>query len=448
MTKNSVLTTIDLKLDSFFHYHLHGSSLKTELKAGFHIFVSMAYVVILIPALLAHGGLVFGAALSVTILMILICSAAMAIFTNRPLVLAPGIGTTAIFSYTLLGSLIPIGIASGIVVVSGVFFMVISFIGGRDFITKVIPDGIKISIGAGVGLFIGLLGLKEVGVIVVNVKEKALVFGDIIAPNAMLAIIGFFILLAFFARRTFAGILIALFIITLIGIPMDITKLPASYVSWPDSIDSMFDKIDILGALNIIYLPFYLTFFMSDFFGSKNTIYAVAKEAKLLENDRLPKLAKCFKVDSLATTLGGFFSSPVITIYAESINGAKAGGKTGLCSLSAAFMFLIFLFLTPLCEMIPMQAIAPLLIILGISTLSSLKGLDYDDLSNYLPAFVCISISIFSFNGGNVGNGIAAALLIYAFIKLVSGRGREVHYFIYCMIPVIIYYFYAEALLY
>lgn len=444
-----LILTLDKSLDSFFKYSLKGSSLKTELKAGLAIFLSMSYVVVLIPALLVHGGLQFAAVLTTTVIMILLCTSLMALLTNRPFMLAPGVGPTAIFSYTLLGSDIPQGIASGIVVVSGLFFILIAFFGGRGFINRVIPDGIKISIGAGVGLFIALLGLKQASIIIVDVKDSALVFGDIINPNPMLAIIGFFILLAFTTRKTYAGVLLALILTTLLGIPMGITKIPTSFFSMPSDIYSMFGKVDILGALNIIYLPFYLTFFMSDFFGSQNTIKNVAKEAKLLdENSKLKGLRNNFKIDSISTTIGGFFSSPIITIYAESMEGAKRGGKSGLSTLFAALLFCTMLFMTPLCAMVPTEALAPLLIILGISTLSSLRGLNYDEITNYLPAFICIAISIFSFNGGNVGNGIAAALLIYAFIKLVNGRFKEDHFFIYLIQPVIIYYFYAEAMLY
>lgn len=440
---------LDTKLNNFFKYKSYSSTLATELKAGFSIFISMSYVVVLIPSLLLHGGLEFAAVLTTTIIMILISTCAMSLFTNRPFVLAPGIGPTAIFGYALLGSNLPQGVASGIIVVSGFIFVLVAFLGGRIFINRIIPKGIKISIGAGVGLFIALLGLKQASIIVVDVKDSALVFGDIANKGPMLAIIGFFIFLGLSTRKTYGAHLISIIIITLLGIPMGLTHIPKQLFSLPSDIHTMFGKVDILGALNIIYLPFYLTFFMSDFFGSQNAINKISKQANLLDaKKRLPGLDKNYKIDSFATVMGGFFSSPVITIYAESLEGAKRGGKTGLSSLFAALCFCVFLFCTPLCMMVPKQAIAPLLIILGTANLSSLKGISYERVSSYLPGFICIAISIFSFNGGNVGNGIAAALLIFAFLKIVNGKYREAHYFIYFLIPVIFYYFYAEAMLY
>lgn len=423
------------------------TSILLEAKAGGVTFLAMGYVVILIPSLLQRGGILFSVALSTTILMIVIATLTMALLTNRPFVLAPAVGSTAIFSFTLLGSGIPLSVASGIIFISGALFLGTSLLGGREFIERVVPNGIKISIATGVGLFIALWGLKQVGIIVVNIRETALVFGDITAPNALLAIGGFFLLLTFLTRRSFYGPLFSLVIITLVGIPLGITTLPEQIFAMPSSVASMFGNVDLYGALDVVYLPYYLTFFMSDFFSSAASMRGVAKAMHTKGKD-IDNINLAFDIDSAATVLGGLFSSPIVTTYQESVEGVKRGGRTGLSSIFCVGLFACTLFITPLLDMVPTEATAPLLIILGISTLSGLKYLNYDDIADYLPAFVCIAITIFSFNGGNVGNGIAAAILIYTFIKVVTFRFHEDGIFIYLLVPIVLYYFYAEAVLY
>lgn len=428
---------------SWFKFDKHNTNMKREIIGGLTTFTTMAYIIAVVPGMLAKGGLPFDSALTVTILMTVITTLAMAIYTNRPFVLGPGLGSVAIFSYTLLGNDVPLSIAAGIVFISGVLFMLVSFLGVRDFVVRVIPHSVKVSVGVGIGLFIALLGFKQAGIVVANAKKNVLVFGDLTATSTLLALFGFFLVLFFTARKIQGGIILAIIITTLVSIPLGITQTPDKFFSMPASIDGMFMQLDIIGALNPTYLPFLLAFFIPDFFSTLGTLLGVGGQAGYLDkNGNLPGIEKNFHVDSTATTFGAFFACPVLTTYVESSAGVEAGGRTGFTAIVTALCFSLTLFLAPLASMIPTAATAPVLMYIGIAMMSSIKKVNFDDITEYLPAFVCVVISIFSFNAGN---GIAAAMLVYGFLKLATGRYKEDHWSVYLISVLMVYYFYIIA---
>ncbi|WP_086981060.1 NCS2 family permease [Vibrio aphrogenes] len=427
------------KIKAFFEFEKYQTNFKTEIIAGFTTFATMAYIVAVVPGMLSKIGLPFGEAMTVTVIMTVITTIAMAVYTNRPFVLGPGLGSVAIFSFTLVGGGVPLSIAAGIVFISGVLFMLVSFLGVRDFIVRVIPHGVKVSVGVGIGLFIALLGLKQAGVVVANASKNVLNFGDLTSTSALLAFFGFFLVLFFTARKIRGGIILAILITTIIGIPLGITHVPDSLISMPQSIEDMAFSLDILGAMDVKYLPFLLAFFIPDFFSTLGTLLGVGAQAGYLdEKGNLPGIEKNFHVDSAATTFGALFSCPVLTTYLESSAGVEAGGKTGFTGIVTAALFALTLFLSPLATMVPTVATAPVLIYIGFSMMTSLRKINYDDITEYFPAFVCVAMTIFSFNSGN---GIAAALVVYAFLKLVLGRFKEDHWSVYVIAIAMIYYF-------
>jgi adenine/guanine/hypoxanthine permease len=439
----TVVKKSTFSLANWFDFQGNKTNLKSEIIAGFTTFATMAYMVAVVPGMLSKGGLPFDTALTITVLMTVVTTVAMGIYTNRPFVLGPGLGSVAIFSFTLLGNDVPLSIASGIVFISGVLFMLVSFLGVRDFIVRIIPHSVKVSVGVGIGLFIALLGFKQAGVIIADPKKNVLIFGDLAATNTLVAMLGFFLVLFFVARKIQGGIIIAILLTTLISLPLGITSIPDSFFSMPGSIDSMFLQLDVMGALSPAYLPFLLAFFIPDFFSTLGTLLGVGSQAGYLDKDgNLPGIEKNFHVDSCATTLGSLFSCPVLTTYVESSAGVEAGGRTGFTAVVTAGCFALTLFLAPLAGMIPTAATAPVLMYIGISMMGSMKKVNYDDITEYLPAFVCVAMSIFSFNAGN---GIAAAMLVYAFLKLATGRYKEDHWSVYVIAASMIYYFYIVA---
>ncbi|WP_413110308.1 NCS2 family permease [Thaumasiovibrio sp. DFM-14] len=440
---DSVQPTPARSIASWFKFKENGTTLRNEIIGGLTTFTTMAYMIAVVPGMLSKGGIPFESALTVTILMTVITTIAMAVYTNRPFVLGPGLGSVAIFSFTLLGNDVPLSIAAGIVFISGVLFMLVSFLGVRDFVVRVIPHGIKVSVGVGIGLFIALLGFKQAGIVVADPRKNVLIFGDLAATETLLATVGFFLVLFFTARKTQGGIIMAILITTVIALFLGITQVPSNPFSMPGSIDGLFFELDVLGALNPTYLPFLLAFFIPDFFSTLGTLLGVGAQAGYLDKEgNLPGIEKNFHVDSSATTFGALFSCPVMTTYLESSAGVEAGGRTGFTAIITALCFTATLFMAPVAGMIPTAATAPVLMYIGITMMSSIRKVDFNDLTEYLPAFVCVAVSIFSFNAGN---GIAAAMLVYGFLKLATGRWKEDHWSVYLISLSMIYYFYIVA---
>lgn len=420
------------------------TSISTEIIAGITTFTTMAYVLAVVPKMMGETGLPTGEILTAMVLMIGITTIAMALFTNRPFVLAPGMGSVAIFSITLVQlQHVSVGVASALVFLSGILFLLVTVLGIRDAVVKVIPKGIKISISAGVGLFLAVIGLRNAHVIIANAKKTAFAFGDLTQPSVIVAALGFLLLIVLQARQIKGAALYSIFAATIIGIPLGVTKIPQSFFSLPSSIDHVVFNFDLWNALDVKYLPFLFAFFLPDFFSSFGTAIGIGNKAGFLdENGDLPGLHKIFLVDSLAATLGSLFTIPVLITYLESGAGVEAGGRSGLTAITSAILFLLALLITPIALMIPAGATAPILVYVGISMLSGLRNLEYDDLAEYLPAFICIAFTIFTFN---IANGIALAYVVFLLIKLSTRRLNELTMAHYVLGILFLVYFYSIA---
>ena len=420
------------------------SSISTEIIAGITTFATMAYVLAVVPGMMAGAGLPAGAILTAMVAMIVITTLGMALYTNRPFVLAPGLGSVAIFSITMVQlQKIPVETAAALVFLSGVLFIIVTVFGIRDAIVDLIPKGIKISISAGVGLFIAVIGLRNAHIIAANAKKTALSFADLTQPTVIVAVIGMVVLLILQSRSVKGSALLSIIAATLVGLPLGVTHLPASMFSSPESIMDVAFRFDLMSALDLKYIPYLFAFFLPDFFSSFGTALGVGGRAGFLdENGDLPGLHKVFLVDSLAATLGSFFTIPVLITYLESSAGVEAGGRTGLTAATAAILFLLVLAVTPVALMIPAAATAPVLVYVGISMMKGLRNLDYDNMAECIPAFLCIALGIFTFN---VGNGIAAAFIAYVIIRTSSGEARQLKIGHYLLALVLMYYFYSMA---
>ncbi len=428
-------------LEKHFYLKKHGTDVKTEFIAGITTFATMAYVLAAVPAMMSSAGFDKASVLTMVILLCAVTSIAMGIVTNRPFVLGPGLGSVGVYAVTMIGiEKISPAVASGVIFWEGIIFVLISFIGLRDLIVKIIPQSIKISISAGIGLFIALLGFKNAGIIVANAKKNVLMFGDLTSPAAVLAIIGFIILLVFEIRRIKGGVILAIILTTLIGIPMGITQIPDTFFKIPGSPANMILNIDVMGALNPKFIPFLFALFIPDFFSTFGTVIGVGAKAGLLDKEgNLPGIEKCFYVDSLSTVLGSLFCIPCMTTYLESASGVEAGGKTGLTAIFTSLIFLLMFLITPLALMIPAAATAPALILIGIKMLSGMRNVNYDDRTESIPAFLSVALTIFTFN---VANGISAAIIVYVLLKAASGRKREIPKAMYPFAALLCYYFY------
>ena len=427
-----------------FHLRELHTDIGTEVIAGLTIFATMGYVLAVVPRMMAETGLPQGAVLTALVLMIFLTTVAMGLYTNRPFVLAPGMGSVAIFSITLVQlQHVSIGIASAIVFLSGVLFILVTLLGVREAIILVIPRGIKISISAGVGMFLAVIGMRNAKLLAANSQKVALAFGDLTQPAVVLAAMTFVILLVLETRKVRGAALISIVAGTVLGIPLGLTHLPQSIFSVPDGIGPVFMQFDLFGALDVKYLPYLFVFFLPDFFSSFGTAIGIGGKAGFLdENGDLPHIDKVFQVDSIAATIGSFFTIPVLITYLESGAGVEAGGRTGLTGITTACAFLLILAVTPIALMIPAAATAPILIYVGVSMMSGMRNLDYNDICDYFPAFLCIAFTAFTFN---IANGISVAFIAYVIMKVAAGRMMELNKGHYLLALLLAYYFYAMA---
>ena len=241
------------------------------------------------------------------------------------------------------------------------------------------------------------------------------------------------------SRKVKGAVFIGIIATTIIGIPMGITQVPEALISMPPSIEPIFMKLDIMGALKWSFFPLIFTFFVGDFFSTLGTLIGVSAKADLLDEEgNLPNIEKPFLVDSIATIVGALFGSTVVTTYIESASGVEEGGRTGLTAVSTAVCFALAIFITPIVGMIPNQATAPALIIIGLMMLSGLKDIDFSDFTESFPAFATIAFTIFT---NSISNGISMGIIAYMFTKVMAGKYKELNWGIYILsIPLILYF--------
>ena len=417
------------------------SNVRTELLAGLTTFVTMAYVLATVPNMMESAGLDKHVMFTVLILLVILTTCAMAFYTNRPFALAPGLGSVGIVTAMIANDGIAPDVAAGVIFWSGVLFIVISFLGLREAVVRVIPVSLKHAVSAGIGLFIALLGAKSCGLIVANEAKKSLGFGDLTAPTVIVAVIGFVILLVLKTRSVPGDMILAIALTTLVGIPFGVTKMPESLFTMPANIGGQFLHVDFLGALNFAYIPFLIALFVPDFFSTFGTVLGVGAKAGYLDEDgNLPGIDKCFKVDAVATSLGALFGMPSMTTYLESSAGVEAGGKTGLTVVFTSIFFGLALILAPIALMIPSAATAPVLMYIGINMLGAMRNIKFNDLTEAFPAYVCIVFTIF---GNNIANGICAALPTYVIMKISAGKIKEIRPVMWILVAVCLLYFYS-----
>lgn len=426
-------------MEKIFHLSEYRATIRGELLAGITTFVTMAYVLATVPNMLGEAGLDKHVMLTAMVLLIILTSCAMGIYTNRPFALAPGLGSVGIVASMISNEGISPEIAAGVIFWSGILFIAISFLGLREAVVRVIPVSLKHAVSAGIGLFIALLGAKSCGLIVANANKNTLAFGELTSPEVIVCLIGFLILLLVKIRNIPGGMILTIILTTIVGIPFGVTALPDELISLPADLSTQFLRIDLVGALHFAYVPFLIALFVPDFFSTFGTVLGVGAQAGYLDEDgNLPGIDKCFKVDAIATSFGALFGIPSMTTYLESSAGVEAGGKTGLTVIFTSICFALTLFLAPLALIIPSAATAPVLVFIGVNMLSGMKTIDYGDMTEYLPAFLCVTFTLFA---NNIANGICVALPAYLILKIAAGKRKEISPVMYVLVAVCLLYF-------
>lgn len=425
-------------MEKIFKFKERNTNMRTEVTAGITTFMTMAYILVLQPMFMGAAGMDTGAVTVVTAILSAAFSIFMGLYTNLPFALAPAMGSNAFFAYTLVaGGLVNWETGLGMVFISGVAFILLTVFGLREVIVNLIPKNIKYAIGVAVGFYIVLLGFKNGGLM--SLEGGSIAMGDVKSPGVLLTIIGLVIVVFLQARKIKGGVLIAIIATTLIGIPMGITNVPESLVTMPPSIAPIAFKLDIMSALKWSFFPLMFTFFVGDFFSTLGTLLGVSAKANLLDEDgNLPEINKPFLVDAIATVVGALFGSTVVTTYIESAAGVEEGGRTGFTAVVAGICFALTMFITPIAGMIPSEATAPALILIGLLMISGIKNIEFDDFTEAFPAFATITFTAFT---SSISNGISIGIISYLVTKVMAGRFKDLNVGIYILaIPLIAYF--------
>jgi len=403
-----------------------------EFQAGLTTFAAMAYILAVNPAILANTGMDKGALVTVTALTAALSTAIMALLTNYPIALAPGMGINAFFTFTIvLGKGLPWSEALGMVFVNGLIFLALSLTGIREKIIAAIPHALKIAVTCGIGLFIAFIGSKNGGVIVAN-PATFVSAGDFASGPVALCLAGVFLTIILVARGVPGAIVISIAVITLIGVFVPaaggtkVTLLPSALIAAPHSPAPVFFKLTFNFLTSwtafTVALPLILTLLLVDMFDNIGTLIGVTKRAGLLAADgTLPKAGRALLADSLATIASALFGTSTVVSYIESASGVEAGGRTGLTSLTTAGFFLLALFFTPLILIVPAAATAPALVVVGIFMMQSVIEIDMNDFKIAAPAVLTIFAIPLTFS---IAEGIGLGLIAAAILAIGLGKTR------------------------
>ena len=406
-------------LEKFFKLKENNTTIQTELIAGFTTFITMAYIIFVNPQMMSTAGMDQGASFVGTCIAASIACILMGLYANWPIGLAPGMGLNAFFTYTVVGEMgYTWEIALGAVFIAGILFWFMSITPIRQWMLESIPLNLRVAMGAGVGLFIGLIGLKNGGIIVSN-EATLLSMGNILLPETILAMLGFLVIAILAIRKVRGAILIGVMLITLLSIFMGIINFQG-LVSYPPSFLPIFLKLDILGALDLAMISIITSFLFVNLFDTAGTLLGVANQAKLVDDSgKILSLDKALKADSSSSAIGAFLGCAPVTSYIESSAGAEAGGRTGLTAVTVGFLFLIAIFFSPLASIIPAHATAGALIYVAILMLGGMEKLNWSDATELLPALIIIVMIPLTFS---IANGIALGFLSYVVLKIATGK--------------------------
>lgn len=449
-------------LERMFKLSENNTNVKTEILAGITTFITMAYIIFVNPNILKFAGMnaanlkgdgaaaftalndpVVASVFAATCIAAAVGTLVMALYANLPFAQAPGMGLNAFFTYSVcltLGYTWQQALAA--VFISGVLFIIITVTSIREKIVDALPHNLKLAISGGIGLFIALIGLKSGGIIVAS-PETLVTFGKFTTPSALVTLIGIAITAILMSRGVKGSMLIGIILTTLIGIPFGITHLGgANIISAPPSLAPTFFKMDfggllghgggkgVLGALMSVVMVV-ITFSLVDLFDTLGTLVGTAQKANMLDKDgKVKNMPKALLSDAVATTVGSMLGTSTVVTYVESTSGISEGGKTGLTSFTVGVLFILSIFFSGLVGVVPAEATAPALVIVGVLMMGAVTKIDFDDFTEALPAFFTIAIMPFSYS---IANGIAAGIIFYPIVKLVTGKRKEVHPIVYIL---------------
>jgi AGZA family xanthine/uracil permease-like MFS transporter len=423
-------------LNRFFALDIHGTTVRTELLAGFTTFLTMAYIVVVNPVILGAAGMPMAGVAAATCFAAAFGSILMGLVSNYPLALAPGMGLNAYFTYTVVKAMgVPWQTALGCVFLSGVAFLILTLCGVRQLIMNAVPRALFAAVAGGVGLFIAFIGLVDAGVIVA--KPGTLVgLGNLTAATPALSLLGLLVIASLQAWRVKGAMLVGILVTAAVGWALGMAHFTPGVYNLGDLSAAAF-KLDIRAALNLkggiglSLLEIILVFLLVDLFDNVGTLVAVTKRAGLTAPDgSIPRLNRILIVDSLAMMVGATSGTSPVSSYIESAAGVAVGGRTGLTSVVVGILFLCTLFFAPLVQAIPTAATAPALILVGGMMMGALAEVDWVDPLEAIPAFLTVIMIPLSFS---IANGLAFGITSHAVLKLVRGKATRSDWLVYLL---------------
>lgn len=411
-------------LERRFKLKENGTDVRTEVVAGLTTFMTMAYILIVNPNMLSETGMDWGGVFTATAVAAIIGTVAMALLANYPFALAPGMGLNAFFTYSVVfGMSKSWQFALTAVFIEGIVFIILSLFKVREAIFNSIPMNLKKAVSVGIGLFIALIGFINSGIVVAD-EGTVIALGNITSAGPLLSLIGLVIMGLFLAKNIKGALLIGILITTIIGIPMGVTSLPEGIIQAPPSVSQVAFQFEWSQIFTFDMLIVVFTFLFVDVFDTVGTLVGVSTKAGMLDKDgKLPRVSRALMADAIGTTAGACLGTSTVTTFVESASGVSEGGRTGLTSLTTAGMFFLALFLSPIFGMIPGEATAPALVLVGLAMMSSVGEIDFKDYTEAIPAFLAIVMMPFAYS---IAEGIVFGMVSYVILKLISGRSKEI----------------------
>ncbi len=412
-------------MKNFFEFDRYNTSYRQETLAGITTFLTMAYIIVVNPSILAAAGIPKEAQTTATILAAVIGCLIMAFWARRPFAIAPYMGENAFIAFVVVkGMGYSWQEALGAVFWAGLLFVLLTVFKVRSWLAESIPLSLKASFAVGIGLFITFIGLNDTGLVVLGVPGAPVKLGDLSQPSVLLAVCGLLVTAMLLVRKVTGALLYGMLGTTLVSMALGITKLPAALISMPPSLTPLFLKLDLLGTLQPRVFPVVLVTFVIALLDTIGSLIGLSMRADLVDRDgNLPEIERPMLADAVATTLAPLLGTTTTGAYVESAAGIEAGGRTGFTALVVAVLFAVSLFLAPLFGMVPPFACGVVLVLIGAFMITPITRIDFQDNSELLPAFLTITLMIFTYN---IGVGMTAGLISYPLIKLAIGKGREV----------------------
>lgn len=412
-------------LENYFKISERGSTVKQEVIGGITTFLAMSYIIFVNPAILGDAGMDRGALITVTCLASALATLLSGVWANAPFALAPGMGLNAFFTYTLvLGKGVPWQTALGIVFISGFFFLILSIGGIRETIANAIPLPLKIAVGGGIGMFITLIGLKNMGVVVAN--DATLVALGPITTTVLIGVAGLIVSMVLEIERVKGGMLIGILVSTILAFITGNVDVPSQFISMPPSAAPIAMKLDIIGALKLSLIGPIFSFMFVDLFDTLGTLISCSKQMGMVdEKGHIQGLGKMLYTDVSATIAGAMMGTSTVTTFVESAAGVAVGARTGFASVITALMFIGALFFSPIVGVVPAYATAPALIIVGGYMFKNVKDLDFTDMKSLFPAFIIIVAMPLTYS---ISIGLSLGFLAYILLHLLTGDFKKINF--------------------